>query len=181
MSLYGKNLIVKPQSVLHTKHLRLRPFEMSDVTAIHRFLSDPVATRYWSDPHTDIAQTERWVRGTMRGAPSEVRDYVLECEGDVIGKAGCWKAPEIGFFLLPAFQKQRYMTEALTAIIPDLFEAMPIVESLVADVDPRNDASLTILQRLGFLETHRAKATLQINGVWCDSVFLRLNRPSAEM
>ena len=45
---------------------------------------------------------------------------------------------------------------------------------LNADVDPRNVASLRLLERCGFEETHRASGTWQVGDELCDSVYLKL-------
>ena len=45
---------------------------------------------------------------------------------------------------------------------------------LTADVDPRNAASLKVVARVGFKETHRASGTWQVGDELCDSVYLRL-------
>lgn len=111
-------------TILQTERLVIRPFHMSDVPALHVFLSDPVATQYWADPHKEIAETEAFVKGTMEADPAICRDFILEQDGQVIGKAGCWQAPEVGFFLLPPFQSQGYMREALDTVLPYLFIEM---------------------------------------------------------
>ena len=51
------------------------------------------------------------------------------------------------------------------------------IERVTADVDPRNTASLALLHRLGFAETHRAARTWLVGEEWCDSVYLALPRP----
>jgi RimJ/RimL family protein N-acetyltransferase len=51
------------------------------------------------------------------------------------------------------------------------------VEALTADVDPRNEGSLRLLAKLGFVETHRAARTWLVGEEWCDSVYLALGRP----
>ncbi len=48
--------------------------------------------------------------------------------------------------------------------------------ALTAEADPRNDASLGLLARLGFQETHRAERTLLWGDEWCDSVYLSLTQ-----
>jgi RimJ/RimL family protein N-acetyltransferase len=45
---------------------------------------------------------------------------------------------------------------------------------LTADVDPRNAASIKLLERCGFIETHRAAGTWQVGDELCDSVYFRL-------
>jgi RimJ/RimL family protein N-acetyltransferase len=50
------------------------------------------------------------------------------------------------------------------------------IPAITADVDPRNEASLRLLARLGFVETGRATGTVEIAGELCDSVYLALER-----
>ena len=101
---------------------------------------------------------------------------MVECEGKAIGKAGCWRMGEIGFILHPDHWSKGYATEALEAVIPFVFERLP-VDKLVADVDPRNEASLRVLGKLGFVEVGRKAKTFLLGDEWCDSVFLELPRP----
>lgn len=49
-------------------------------------------------------------------------------------------------------------------------------ERLFADVDPRNEASLAVLERVGFRRTGTAERTWLVGGAWCDSVYLELRR-----
>ncbi|WP_237028993.1 GNAT family N-acetyltransferase [Phaeobacter porticola] len=153
--------------------MTLRPLRAGDATDLHRFFSDPVAMQYFDTPHRDIAQSEAWLTGTLRAPLSDTREYALVRDGCVIGKAGIWKAPELGFFLERAAWGQGLMREALEVLIPHLFTTMNLPHML-ADVDPDNAASLMLLRGLGFVETHRAARTIQISGKWCDSVYLHL-------
>ncbi|MCA0872087.1 GNAT family N-acetyltransferase [Seohaeicola saemankumensis] len=159
-----------------TQRLTLRPLRAEDAPALHRFFSDPAAMAYFDTAHADMAQTDRWVTGTLAAPPETCREFALVENGEVIGKAGIWSAPELGFFLRRDRWGQGLMTEALTALIPHLFTLLDLPE-IRADVDPRNAASLTLLRNLGFAETHRAARTMQIAGAWCDSVYLSLPRP----
>ena len=112
----------------------------------------------------------------MIGAPPALADdYVVEHQGRVIGKAGCWRLPEIGFIFHPSCWGQGFAYEALTAVIARLFASHPI-PAIRADVDPRNAASLKLLGRLGFCETSRASRTWKIGDEWCDSVYLERPR-----
>ncbi len=166
------------QPVLRTERLTLRPFSAADIAPLHTFFSDPDATRFWSDTHKTIDETRAFVEGTIAADPATTCDFVIERNGEAIGKAGMWQAPEIGFFVLPAHQRQGIAREALVAVIPHLFSAYDMGE-LTADVDPDNAASIGLLKSLGFRETHRAERTLQIRGQWCDSVYFALGRDEA--
>ncbi len=163
--------------VLKTARLTLRPFEPRDISPLHVFFSDPHATRYWSNPHETLDETRAFVDATIAADPKRSCDFVIERDGTAIGKAGMWQMPEIGFFVLPAHQRRGYGREALSAILPHLFATYDM-DALTADVDPQNVASLTLLQSLGFIETHRAERTMAIQGKWCDSIYLALQRPA---
>lgn len=162
---------------LLTKRLRLRRARVDDVAALHAVFREPRAMRYWSSPpHQDEAETRDWLAGMIDADPSESSDFVVEFGGRVIGKAGCWRVPEIGYILHPDHWSKGLAREALSAVIPHVFERFPI-PAILADVDPRNEASLRLLIGLGFVETRRAEKTWLVGEEWCDSVYLELPRP----
>lgn len=164
---------------LRTGRLLLRRARPDDVAAFHAIMSDPRAMRYWSTPpHATLDETREWVT-SMIEAPAESDDYVIELDGRAIGKAGCWRLPEIGYILHPDHWGRGYAREALAAVIAHLFATRDL-DRITADVDPRNTASIGLLLRLGFTETHRAKGTWQVGEELCDSVYFALPRPGAE-
>ena len=95
----------------------------------------------------------------------------------VIGTAGIWDEAtgEIEFMLRRDYWAKGYMSEVLTTLIPMFWEKG--VEKVFADVDPRNEGSMKVLNRFGFVETRREKNTFETDIGWCDSVFLELWRP----
>jgi RimJ/RimL family protein N-acetyltransferase len=158
---------------LRTARLVLRRAEASDADALFEIFSDAETMRYWSTtPHASIETTRKWL-ASMIDAPSETsEDFVIEHDGVVIGKVGCYRIPEIGFLLRRDRWGQGLMHEAARALIDHVRTRTS--EPLRADVEPRNAASLRLLARLGFVETHRAERTWCIDGVWTDSVYLTL-------
>jgi ribosomal-protein-alanine N-acetyltransferase len=133
--------------------------------------------RYWSrPPHQQVDETRVWVDDMINAPAAESDDFVVELDGLVIGKAGCWRLPEIGYILHPSTWGRGYATEALSAVAAHIFARHSIPE-IIADVDPRNAASLALLAKIGFEETGRAEHTMQIGGEWVDSVYLALKRP----
>jgi RimJ/RimL family protein N-acetyltransferase len=160
---------------LVTARLTLRRARPADLAGLHAILSRPEAMRYWSTPeHETLAETETWL-ARMIAPPYPADDFVLEHQGRVIGKAGAWQVPEVGFILHPDFWGQGLVAEAMAAIIPHLFARHP-VDRLTAEADPRNTASCRVLTQLGFRETHRAARTLLWRDEWCDSVYFALPR-----
>ena len=131
---------------------------------------------YWSTPpHEDLEVTRKWLRSMIEIAPGEGEDFIVEHGGRVVGKAGLFRFPEIGFILHPDSWRRGLAREALEPVLDRAF-AVHGLERVVADVDPHNAASLSLLGRLGFRETGRRERTYRIGGKWCDSVDLALDR-----
>ena len=162
-------------NTIKTERLLLRRFRLKDAAAFHAILSEPQAMTYWSTPpHREFAETEKWVRSTIEAvAAGEADDFIALHQGTIIGKAGLWHGNEIGMIFAPSSWGQGFAGEAVRAIIARANARG--MSSIRADVDPRNERSLRVLMRLGFVETGRAKATLQVGGEWVDSVYLELD------
>jgi len=159
---------------IRTERLILRRARLEDAAAMHAIMSDPIAMRYWSTPpHGGLADTERWMASMVDVDPAVSDDFIVTLDGELIGKLGAWKLPEIGFLFEPAHWGKGYAAEAMAAFIARR-RALGSVE-LTADVDPRNVASISLLERSGFVETHRAAGTWQVGDEICDSIYLRLS------
>ena len=158
-----------------TERLRLRRARMSDLPAIHGLLGDPRNMRFWSTPaHETVDQSEAWLRSMVEAEPAESDDFVIEHDGQVIGKLGCWQLPEIGFMIASDETGKGFATEAMAAFL-ERRRRLGEPRRLIADVDPRNEASLRLLARAGFVETGRAKGAWTVGGELCDSVYLALD------
>lgn len=143
---------------------------------MHRVLSNPDAMHYWvTAPHEDIAQTRAWLN-EMIAAPADLSDdFVVERSGEVIGKVGARRLPDFGYILHPDHWGDGLASEAVAAFTVHVFRR-PDVPFLTADIDPRNAASIRLMEKLGFTETGRASRTWQTHLGWCDSVYFRLDR-----
>ena len=162
-----------------TPRLRLRRAKLEDALPLFEVFGDAKAMRYWSTPpHPSLDETRRFVQAMVE-APDEISDdFVIELDGRPVGKAGCWRLPEVGYILHPDLWGRGLAREALETVIARMFEVRG-QRALTADVDPRNLRSLGLLDRLGFRETHRATRTWQVGAEWCDSIYLELKRPDA--
>jgi ribosomal-protein-alanine N-acetyltransferase len=161
-----------------TQRLLLRPAREDDLELLHEILSNARAMTYWSSPpHADIGQSRKWLQSMIDIRLPEGEDFIIEHEGQLIGKAGLWRFPEIGFILHPDYWGRGFASEALGFVLGRALEAhgLPKVD---ADVDPRNEDSLKLLRRLGFRETGRKERTWLVGGEWCDSVYLELDASS---
>lgn len=105
---------------------------------------------------------------------------VLACTGKVIGKAGIWetKNHEIGFMLNRIYWRRGYMAEAMEVLLRHIWRQG--IEKMMADVDPRNEASMGLLEGFGFVEYAKEARTIETHMGWCDSVYLSLERPKPD-
>lgn len=157
---------------LRTKRLVLRRARPHDVEALHEVFGDERSMHYWSNgPHTDLEETWRWLNSMIEASPDESDDFVVTVDGQVVGKLGCWKLPEIGFILRSDHWGKGLASEALSAFLAHIFAARDI-DRVIADVDPRNVGALRLLHSYGFAETGRAKGTWNTHIGLCDSVYL---------
>ncbi|ODS95187.1 MAG: GNAT family N-acetyltransferase [Devosia sp. 66-14] len=164
---------------IRTARLVLRRAVPADLDAFHPILSSPEAMRYWATlPHASMAVTEKWFADQFFSGLDNRDEWVIERDGRVIGNIGIWNMPEFGFILHPDAWGQGIGIEAAKAFLDYAFATHP-VEAIKADVDPRNAASLNLLQKLGFSVTGTAENTFLLGDEWCHSVYLALPRPTA--
>ena len=163
---------------IRTERLVLRRPRVDDLDAMFEIMSNPAAMRYWSTlPHADRDVTRPWLDKKIARNADGGEDYFIELDGRVIGEVGAGRLPDFGFMIHPDFWGRGFATEASIAFIAYAFRNTAATE-LLADVDPRNVASLRVLDRLGFAETGRTERTFLLGDEWCDSVYLALPRPA---
>lgn len=162
-------------AVIRTARLVLRRVHPEqDLDGIHAVLSDPRAMAFWSTPpHDNADQTRAWLAAMAETSPDQGDDYIIEYQGRAVGKVGFYRFPDIGYIIDPALWGQGLVHEALVPVVTRAFERAAL-ERITADVDPRNTASIRLLEKLGFAETHRAERTWRIAGEWCDSIYFAL-------
>lgn len=161
---------------IRTERLLLRSVRADDLDAFHAILSQPRAMAYWSTPpHDTLAQSREWLANMIAIARGDGEDFVIEHAGRVIGKAGFYRFPDLGYVFDPAAWRQGFAREALGAVLDRAF-GVHRLSRVQADVDPRNKASLRLLARLGFVETDRQERTWLVGDLWVDSVYLALDR-----
>ena len=163
---------------LVTERLLLRRARAGDLEALHRIMSDAETMRYWSTaPHESLDETRLWLDSMLSAEAGSSDEFMLEHDGELVGKMGAWRLPEIGFFVRRDHWGRGFASEALDAFVR--YIAAAGATQLTADVDPRNAACLAVLARAGFRETGRASSTFVVRGLPCDSVYLRIDLPGS--
>lgn len=161
-------------TVLHTERLTLRPAREADLDPLHAIFTDPRAMEFWSTTaHESREQTGEWLASMMAIPPGEGEDFIVEHDGRLIGKAGLYRFPTIGYIFHPGAWGHGFAREALAPVIGRAFTAHGL-ERIDADVDPNNAGSLKLLEHLGFQRTGYREKSWLIGGKWFDSVDLEL-------
>ncbi|MES2104341.1 MAG: GNAT family protein [Pseudomonadota bacterium] len=171
--------------VLPTARLELRAISTDDIDALFSIFSDPQTLRYWSrGPYSSPTELQSYFDKTEQSFidKSQLRWGLARREdGRVIGvcslyaiDAGNLRA-DIGYILHKDAWGRGYMREALTAIFDYAFEVMSL-RRIEADIDPRNAASITVLEKLGFQREGLLKERWLVEGEVCDSLMMGLLR-----
>jgi RimJ/RimL family protein N-acetyltransferase len=172
------------EAPIKTERLVLRLFTEADVDDVHSYQSREDVCRYLLfEPRTRDEVAERLARHATAITLAADGDYwqiAMELPGveaaasRVIGdiyltiKSVVNQTFEIGWSMHPDFYGHGYATEAASAILALAFEAME-GHRVVADLDPRNDASIALCKRLGMREEAHFVKDLWFRGAWADT------------
>jgi RimJ/RimL family protein N-acetyltransferase len=145
---------------LEGSRLRLRPLAPRDADAILRLYGDRVANRFGYQPKMDDLDDARALvaRTTELADQGTVLHWgVARREDDfVVGHATLFAfeargaRAEVGYSIEKSCWGRGFGTEAVGILVRHAFEDRDL-RRLEGDVDPRNVASLRLLERLGFV------------------------------
>jgi len=144
---------------LDTERLRLRPVAPADAPDLFAVFGDPAVCRYWSrPPMTDPAAAgalQREIdalfaeRTLFQWAIAERASDRLVGTCTLADLSVAHRRAALGYALGRAAWGRGYATEALRTLLAFAFDALAL-HRLEADADPRNAASIRVLERLGF-------------------------------
>ena len=170
---------------IDTPRLALRWLEADDVPALFAIFGDSEVCRYWSHPPLrDLAAA-----GELR---RDIQHYFAErslfqwglaerATNQVIGTCTLaslsseHRRAEVGFALARAAWGRGYIAEALPALLAFAFDTLGL-HRIEADVDPRNERSLHVLEREGFRREGLLRERYHVSGELQDAVLLGLLR-----
>jgi len=169
--------------VLVTPRLVLDELAQDDRPALFGIFRDETTMRYWSGPPwvneapaAELLRRDREERGrgeALRWAIRLADSRALAGTATLFRFSAQNRRAETGYVLARAHWGRGLMREALAAILAHAFGPMGL-ERIEADTDPRNAASLALLERLGFAREGYARRRWLVAGEWCDSVLLGL-------
>lgn len=171
---------------IHTTRLRLRSISATDVDDFYDVYSNPQVMRYWSTPALPNKEAaSKLIVEICEGiAQHDMLKWgiALRENDKLIGSVSLFHIEfthhraEIGYAQGRIYWGHGYMQEALRAVLNYAFETLDL-HRIEADVDPRNDGSVRILERLGFQREGYLRERWQVNGEIQDAFFYGLLRP----
>ena len=175
----------KTLPIITAPRVVLRWISEDDIDGLYEIFSNPQVMRYWSTvplPNREAAAALQ--REIAEGNKSQTMfkwGIALRESNTVIGTTTLFNLSldngraEIGYAMAHAHWGKGYMNEALKALVSHTFEVMEL-RRLVADVDPRNAASIRTLERLGFQREGFLRERWHVNGEIQDALFYGLLR-----
>lgn len=170
-----------PTPLLATARLTLRPYESSDLKALHDLFGRADVSRYLNWEPMDIEQAgallKRRLTQTSIGADGDgILLAAVETEtGRMIGEfmlsltSLASRQGEIGWSIHPDVQGRGLATEGAREMLRLGFEDLDL-HRIVAECDPRNTASLKVMEHLGMRrEAHFVEHEF-LKGEWIGSV-----------
>lgn len=167
---------------LTTARLLLRPYTLHDTADILAYATDPEWGRYLPvpQPYTET-DAERHVATQLLLDHAQHAAWALEYERKVVGGINirffadhC--IGEFGYGLAPSLWGRGLVTEAITVVVQAAFDTYPQLHRIRASADPRNTASLRIMEKLGMQREALLRQNRQMRGEWVDEAWCGILR-----
>lgn len=131
----------------------LRPLSVDDAEALFAAHGDPETHKYWSTPaHSTVEETARYIAETL--AIKGARGWAItESDGEALGRIALFAlregVGEIGIVMRRESTGRGLASKALQLVEAYAFGDLGL-HRLMADIDPENNASLSLFLRAGF-------------------------------
>lgn len=167
-----------------TPRLQIDALRPADAQALFACRGDPRVARFQGWQPVDVDSVEVFI--ASQGAMDEAslqgwfqRAIRLRDSGELIGDLGldlpadAQASVEFGISLAASRQGQGYATEALDALFDHVFRELRR-HRIHASVDPRNLASMAMLQAMGMRQEAHHRESLWFHGEWVDDVIFAM-------
>jgi RimJ/RimL family protein N-acetyltransferase len=165
--------------IISGKRLTLREMTLNDWPAVHDYASRPEACRYqeWGPNTPDESRAfVAWNVAEARKRPRRLYRFaaVRNDTGRLIGDGGLeirserFRQGEISYIVHPNYWGQGYATEIARMLLRFGFENLNL-HRIMATCDPRNVASVRVLEKAGMTYEGRQRHTMLLRDGWRDS------------
>jgi RimJ/RimL family protein N-acetyltransferase len=165
---------------IQTERLVLRPLTLDDIDAVHAYQSNEEVCRYVPfEPRSREVVADRIENLLLSQMTDEGQAMTIGAElretGQLLGDIMlAWRSKEhgsgeIGWAFHPNYQGHGYATEAASATLALAFEVFDL-HRVVARIDARNDASLSLARRIGMRQEAYLRENEWFKGEWTDEI-----------
>ncbi len=165
--------------MISTARLVLRVARPDDLVPLHEIYRLPAAMQFMAGPaHRSLFETYNQWNALTRGPTPTQFDFIIEYQGRCVGKAGLWRKAELGYILHPDVWGLGLASEAVAAVLPAAFDHFRDIDAITAELDPRNQPSIRLLERHGFVHQDTARGNFLYGGYLAtDTGYFALSRP----
>lgn len=170
---------------IKTTRLHIRPIDINDKAAMFTYRSDSETNKYLSFIPRTVDDVAEFILNSAKefnipGSWFQLA-IVKKASTKMIGDIGIHflasnnenKQVEIGYTLNKEYRGKGYATEALSAVIDYLFNVLN-KHRITASIDPANQSSIKLVERLNFRKEAHFKESLFFHGKWVDDVIYAL-------
>ena len=180
------HLNFEPFPKIQTERLRLRRMTHDDANDLFFLRSHHEVMRYIDRPMAkNVDDAIAYIDG-MDGHinRNEVINWAITLKENnkLIGTVGLFSMEkenfrcELGYLLHPDFQRKGIMTETIKSVLDYAFNILKF-HSIMANVNPANDASKLLLTSLGFQQEAYFRQSYYFNGRFIDSAIYCIISP----
>lgn len=169
---------------IKTTRLQLRPFQASDLTALHAYYGEPAVVRYLytgvqnreeaqATLRQRMAESSWQTEGTrltlavIRNAVGSTAPEALIGEVTLIHRSVAYQQAELGYVFHPAYGGQGYATEAVMVLLALGFGELNL-HRIFARCDARNEPSYRLMERVGMRREAHFRHNEFFKGEWGD-------------
>ena len=168
------------ESPIETERLTLRLLRPDDLDDVFAWMSDPDVARYQLyEPRSREQVVEAIARSSVAVTLAEKGDFlqlaiVERSLGRVVGSIYFNLVDpendtgEIGWALAAEFHGRGFATEAALAVLELGFREVAL-HRIYAELDPRNEASIRLCERLGMRHEAHFVEHMMFKGAWADT------------
>ena len=164
---------------IHGERIRLDALRDDDFEPLYELQSDPVVCRYLLyEPRSREKVAEVLTRDAAATRLAKPGDYlqpaIRDSDGRFVGtmyfelKSVDDRTAEIGWLVGPAFQGRGYAREAAAMLLDLAFGELGL-HRVIAELDPRNTASVRVCERLGMRKEGHFVEQMWLKDEWTDT------------
>ena len=163
--------------MINGERVDLKPFSLEDLEFLYRWNNNPdYAGEYEPPEQATRKELEEWL---LEEKPGQ-RWYIIQTKqglgvGQLVAKDRKDNTIQIGYRVTPPARNKGHCTAAVRTVVNHLFSETD-AERITAEANPRNTASIRVLENAGFTQTCYKEKAVEINGVWMDGAVYEIKK-----